>query len=175
MRGRTVPSPPSESPRRPPLGVLALLTTVCVLVFTPMAVFSYRQAWDAWNAVRIDGVIADIRLVRVERPARRAAGPWRVVWEVERDGGGPDRVAVFARGSYTSEAKAREASLHDLGRSVTAWQVPGDDGPGSLDAPDLERGLFAAVWTTGMAAFGWLGVAAFVQLGRRRWRGVRST
>lgn len=153
-----------------PRGVLASLTAICFLAFTPLAIYCWRQAWLDWHTVPAEGVVADIRIAFIKRPAPRAAGPWRVVWEVERGPEMPGRVSVYAVGSYSSEAGAREASRHDRGRRVTVWQVPWDEGMGELRPPDWTRGIIGAIWTTAMAAMGWLGVAAFIQLGWRKWR-----
>ncbi|MCO6457250.1 MAG: hypothetical protein J5I93_18285 [Pirellulaceae bacterium] len=79
-------------------------------------------------------------------------------------------MSVTALGSYSRQVDAEEASRDDRGQRVSVWYVPRSGGPGSLSPPDWERNLFAAVWTTAMAAIGWLGAAA---LALRAWRKLR--
>jgi hypothetical protein len=168
MGHSAAPGSLSNQPSSAPLAILLLLTAVFTLVFTPLAAFSCREAWLDWHAIPVDGVIVQVRTVRVDRPAPRARGPWLVVWEVECDPGGPGRVAVTAPGSYRTEADAEDGGRPDPGKRVTVWHVPGYDGRVRLDPPDWSRGQFAAGWTSAMAVVGWLGVASFVQLGWRR-------
>jgi hypothetical protein len=88
-----------------------------------------------------------------------------VIWEVQCASG---LVSVTALGSYRSQAEAMEASCDDVNRQVVVWHVPGDTSLGRFHPPPWDRGLFAAGWTTAMAAVGWLGVAAYMQLAWRR-------
>lgn len=169
MTHHTGPDRCSVNPRATPSYLVPLLTAVFTLVFTPLAVVTWRQARVDWLSVSTDGTVASVRLIRYDRPLPRANGPWHVVWEVEGDTAEAERVSVVAPGSYRREQDAEKASRDEVGRRVTVWHVPGEDSLGSLHPPDWRQGLFAAVWTTAMALVGWLGVAACVHFLWRKW------
>lgn len=150
--------------------VLPLLTAIFTVVFTPMAVLTWRQARYNWLIVSSAGIVTGTRLIRHPRPLPRARGPWHIIWEVDCGPARAEHVSVTAPSSYHGEDDARQASSGDVGRQVIVWHVPGDSRFGSLVPPEWDRGVIAAVWTTVMASIGWFGVVGYSHLA---WRKIR--
>ncbi len=156
---------PSDTQRHP-LRILFLITALWTLVGTPLAVWTVRQARSDWHAVPVEAVI--VKAEYRHSPAGHRAKAWRVRWDAQCDPGGLGRVSLDAPNGYVNEPAAAAAVRADKGRRVRIWHTPGEDGSIRGEPPAWEQSLPGAVGSCLMAAVGWLGVAAFAQLGWRR-------